>query len=315
MIIFIMNEIDHLKVLSKLDLNLIVVLRALEEHRHVTRTAEFLGISQSAVSHALSRLREAFHDDLYVKTPRGMVPTPKAELLAPRIAPLITALSDVFSQQSPFSPADLKRTFRIQTTDLIETLLLPNVLDMRASQAPNMKVSFRSVGFSLPKTELQDGSVDLAIAGFFGDLPDGFYRQRLLVDSFRCCIRKDHPTAAKKLTLAAYCALPHILIAPGGELTGQVDKALAKAGMGRQIAMGTSGFLAAGWAVAQSDAVLTAPSKLIEEFEKYLPIRSFAVPLELPTIGIVQVWHERQHKDAAHKWFRERLRDAFKGYT
>jgi DNA-binding transcriptional LysR family regulator len=305
-----MNDIDRLKILSKLDLNLVVVLRALEEHRHVTRTAEFLGISQSAVSHALSRLRDAFQDDLYVKTPRGMVPTPKAEQLAPRVAPLIAALSDVFLPQTPFSPADLKRTFRIQTTDLIENLLLPSVLATRASEAPGLQVSFRNVGFSLPKDDLQDGRVDLAIAGFFGDLPDGFYRQRLLVDTFKSCVRKNHRAVGKKLTVATYCSLPHILIAPAGVLSGQVDKALAKAGVRREIAVGTSGFLAAGWAAARSDAVLTAPSRLIEEFEKYLPIRSFDVPIELPSITIVQVWHERQHKDAAHKWFRERLRDA-----
>lgn len=308
-----MNEIDQLKTLSQLDLNLIVVLCALDDYRHVTRTATFLGISQSAVSHALSRLRAAFNDDLYVKTPRGMVPTPKAEVLAPRVKTLIAALSDVFLQQADFSPAGLKRTFRIQTTDLIENLLLPTVLKIRSSEAPNLQVSFRNVGFSLPKDELQDGSVDLAMAGFFGDLPDGFYRQRLFNDTFRCCVRKDHPGVAKKLTLAAYCALPHILIAPAGELTGQVDKALARVGARRDVAVGTSGFLAAGWAVAQSDAILTAPARLIENFERYLPIRSFDVPVELPSIAIVQVWHERQHKDAGHKWFRERMRDAFKG--
>jgi DNA-binding transcriptional LysR family regulator len=113
------------------------------------------------------------------------------------------------------------------------------------------------------------------------------------------------------MTLAAYGALPHILIAPGGELKGTVDKILNKKKQTRKIAVGTSGFLSAGWAVVESDAVLTAPSRLIAAFEKYLPIQSFDAPLDLPSITVVQVWHERFHRDPAHKWLREKLRASF----
>lgn len=306
-----MNQIDQLKSLARLDLNLIVVLRALDEHRHVTRAAEFLGLSQSAISHSLGRLREVFGDELYVKTSKGMVPTSRAERLAPLITPLIDALSDVFIKREAFSPSSLRRTFRIQTTDLIEHLLLPFVARAQAEEAPGLQVSFRNAGFSLPQNELEQGQTDLALAGFFGDLPDGFYKQRLFVDTFRCCVRQGHSKVAKRLDLATFCSLPHILIAPGGELTGQVDRLLKRKKLQRLVIAGTSGFLSAGWAVAQSDAVLTAPSRLIRGFEEYLPIRSFEVPFELPSITVVQVWHERQHRDPAHRWFRERIHAHF----
>ena len=302
-----MNELDYIKSLARLDINLLVVLRAIDEHRHVTRAAEFLGVSQSAVSHALSRLRDVFSDDLYVKTPRGMVPTPKAERLVVLTEPVIRSLRHVFFEDRGFSPAELDHTFRVHTTDLVENLLLPSILKIQNEEAPGLKVSFQNVGFSLPKQDLEEGRIDLAIAGFFGDLPDGFYRQKLFVDSFKCAVRKSHPTIKGQVTLSDYCSLPHILIAPGGDLKGAIDKILAKKKISRKIVAGTSGFLAAGWAAAQSDAILTAPSKLIDQFKSYLPIQSMAVPLEIPAITIVQVWHERQNRDPAHKWFREKL--------
>jgi len=224
-----MNEIDDLKALAKLDLNLIVVLRALDEFRHVTRAAAHLGVSQSAVSHALGRLRQTFGDNLYVKTPNGMVPTPKAEALARQVAPLVGSIGKILLQEEAFSPSTIKRVFRIQTTDLIEALLLPTVTRMGVDEAPGLQVSFSNVGFSLPRVELEQGKIDLAIAGFFGKLPPGFYRQALTEDSFMCCVHKSSPMAKnKKLGLSAYCAASHVLIAPGGNLTGKVDAILAK---------------------------------------------------------------------------------------
>ena len=282
-------------------------IEALEKYRHVTQAAKYLGVSQSAVSHSLSRLREVFDDSLYVKTPRGMVPTPKAQSLAEQLPALIGNLSDLFLKKEEFAAERIDRVFRIQTTDLIEHLLLPTILELQEEAVPGLKVSFGNVGFSLPTQELEEGKIDLAIAGFFGKLPDGFYSQRLFKDSFRCCVRNDHPLIKKKVSLTAYCKLPHILIAPGGDLSGRVDKILAKEKMQRNVVVGTSDFLSAGWAVAQSNAILTAPGKLITGFEKYLPLRSLKPPIAIPDITVVQVWHERHDKDPEHRWFREKM--------
>jgi DNA-binding transcriptional LysR family regulator len=300
-----MNQVHNLKALAKVDLNLLTVLQSIEIHRNVSKAAASLGLSQSAVSHALSRLRITFADDLYVKVPGGMVPTPRATELAPLVAQLVESLGQVFSKQKSFSASELERIFNVSTTDFIEHLLLPKLLKVQSKEAKNVRISFRNVGFSLPKEDLQNGVIDLAIAGFFGDLPDGFYQQKLFSDSFRCCVRKNHPIALNKMTLKNYCELTHILIAPAGDLVGQVDKILAKKKLSRKIATGTSGFLAAGWAAARSDAVLTAPAKLIAEFESLLPLKSFDVPIEIPPINIKQVWHERMNKDPGHKWFRD----------
>lgn len=307
-----MNKIDYIKKLQQLDLNLLVILKAIDEHQHITRAAQSLGLSQSAISHALTRLRTTFADELFVKTPKGVVPTPKALMLIPKIDPILKSLGEVFFIEEKFSPAALKRNFQIKTTDLMEYLLLAPLLELQSEVAPGMQVSFRHIGFELPKDELADGSVDLAVAGFFGDLPSGFYKQKILTDSFQCAVRNDFPKAS--WSLEYYCKQKHLLIAPGGELSGVVDKALQKAKMSRPIVMGTSSFLAAGHALLESDVVLTAPSTLLQALAKRLPIRVFDTPLELPKINIVQVWHERVHNDPAHKWLREEIRFFFAKY-
>lgn len=217
-------------------------------------------------------------------------------------------LSDFFLEPMTFVPAQIARGFNIQTTDLIEQLLLPKVLKLQQDEAPKLQVSFQNVGFSFPKQALETGNVDLAIAGFFGVIPDGFYQKKLFTDTFRCCVSRRHPKIKKAIDLATYLAHPHILIAPGGTLHGHVDQVLTKHKCRRHIAVGTSSFLTAGWAVAQSEAILTAPASLIANFEQYLPIRSFDMPITLPKIKIVQVWHERLHKDPAHQWLRQQLR-------
>lgn len=302
-----MNSINDLKKLSAIDINLLIVFQAIEDHRHITRAAKSLGLTQSAVSHSLGRLREVFKDSLFIKTSRGMVPTKKANEVASALPALLADLSDLFLNKEVFRPDKINRTFRIQTTDLIEHMLLPSILGLQQQSAMGLKVAFGNVGYALPQRLLEDGKVDLAVAGFFGKLPDGFFSQLLFDDSFRCCVSKSHPVVKRRLSLKQYCQFSHVLIAPSGELSGKVDKILKKQKVQRNVVVGTSGFLSAGWAVAQSDAILTAPGKLISGFEKYLPVKSMVPPIAIPDIKIVQVWHARQHNDPEHRWFREKM--------
>ena len=310
-----MNKIDELKRLASSDLNLIIVLQALEYSRNVTKAARSIGLSQSAMSHALKRLRTTFNDELYVKTQSGMMPTPLAESLATQINPLLSPLNTIFSGETTFTSQKLQRNFRVWTTDLMEVRFASALLKVRQEEAPGLQVSFQNVGFSLPSEQMQQGTVDLAIAGFFGKLPSTYYQKHLVTEKMLCCVRKDHPIVKEKLDLETYCELPHVLIAPGGDLSGIIDTSLKQIGKARKVALGTSDFLSAGWAVAGSDAVLTAPSFLIREFVKNLGTKSFEVPIETQPINIVQVWHERVHKDPAHRWFRNKLSEIIQRQT
>ena len=289
-----------------LDLNLLRVIDALAAERNVTRAARRIGMSQPAFSHALRRLRDSLGDPLYVRVPRGMAPTARALELEPLVRDLL-ARAGALARTEQFSPASCRRSFRIATTDYFEHIALPTLAARLAAAAPHAALVSRPTAASLPARELEEGAFDLAVAGFFGRLPAGFYQQRLFDESFVCVVRRDHPLVRRRLTLEQYTELPHVLIAPGGELRGPVDDRLAAAGLQRRVAVAVSSFLSAGWIAATSDLLLTAPRRLAAAFERSLPVRLVPPPVELPGFSVVQVWHERHHADPAHLWLRRLL--------
>jgi DNA-binding transcriptional LysR family regulator len=243
-----------------------------------------------------------------------MALTPLAESIAPVVlAALATLERDVFERR-PFVPADLTRTFKIRTTDYLEAVVVPSVLATLAGQAPHARLASMPVGPALPKAELESGACDLAIAGFFEDVPPGFQRQTLFEDTFACAVRKGHGLVrGRRAGLEAFCAARHIVVAPGGELTGGVDRALARRKLARRVVAGTSAFLVAAWICARTDHVLTAPLRLLEPLARPLGLETFEPPVAMPGIRIAQIWHARSDADPAHRWFRAVLRDAAGG--
>jgi DNA-binding transcriptional LysR family regulator len=298
---------ESLARLARTDLNLLTVFRALDETRNVTRAARILGVSQPAVSHALGRLRSLLADRLFVPTPKGMVLTPRAEGIAPTVRELVACVEREILDRGVFEPAALARTFRVRTTDLIEALLAPGLLERVRARAPASSLSFVPTELLLPKEALASGECDLAIAGAFREVPDGFYQQSLFVDRFACAVRAGHPRLGgrRKVTLEAYCREPHVLIAPGGELHGVIDRALARLGRTRNVALGASSFMAGAFVAARTDGVITAPSRLLALVAEAIPLRRFEPPLRLADVKVVQVWHARNHDDAAHRWLRD----------
>lgn len=302
---------DIINKIKGFDLNLLAVFVAIDEQRHVTKAARTLGITQPALSHALNRLRLLLEDQLFVKSSLGMVPTPRAEQLSAPIRSMLTAFDqDVLRTKQNFDPKTLIRTFRIYTTDLIECLLLPELLQTLEVDAPQVQVICRPAKFFLPSEDMERGVCDVAIAGFFGDLPDGFYQQKLFTDHFQTAVRSNHPRLGKhtKLSLAEYCRERHILVAPGGDLRGKVDDLLKKRKLERQISAGLHAFMSSAWVVAKSDCILTAPSQVMKQIAEGFPINVMPAPIEVPDITIVQTWHERNNQDPGHKWFREQIR-------
>ncbi|MFO0743023.1 MAG: LysR family transcriptional regulator [Labilithrix sp.] len=290
--------------LDEIDLNLLTVLRAVYETRHVTRAAEMLGISQPAVSHALKRLRAAFDDELFLRLGGEMLPTTLTAEVAPAVAAMLSVLERDVLDRKPFAPETLQHTFRIAATDFVESILAPGLAAHFAARSPGVRVAMMPVGANLPVRELELGHCDLAIAGF-GKLPPTFHRQLLFCDTFASAVRKDHPRLRGAPTIDAFAAERHLLVAPSGELSGAVDRALAKHKKTRSVVAGTSGFMVAGWMTAESDAILTAPSRLLHMLTRYLPLHVFEPPIELEPIEVVSVWHARSDADPAHQWLRE----------
>jgi DNA-binding transcriptional LysR family regulator len=295
-----------LRTLAQLDLNLLTAFEALFRSKSVTKAAEHMGISQPAMSHTLARLRQAFDDPLFVKSHPSMSPTPLALALAPTIHEILQRIEGAILQRSDFDPRSLRKRFHIKTTDLIEALLAPTLARRLESDAPNVRFAITAPEFRFPKEDLEDGKADLAIGGFFGRLPSGFMQQRLVNDDFQAAVRLRHPRLGQRqrVSLSAFCAERHLLIAPSGDLHSPLDKVLERQGTTRFLAAGCSSYLVSGWVVSETDAVLTAPSRLIRLLAKQFSLNTFSPPVDLKPISVIQVWHAQHQKDPAHIWFR-----------
>jgi DNA-binding transcriptional LysR family regulator len=158
---------------------------------------------------------------------------------------------------------------------------------------------------------LESGQTDIAIAGFYGEPPPGFYQQKLFEDEFVVILRKNHPRIKSRLSIAQYAREAHVRIAMHGELRGEFDRYLEKMDINRNIVAGLSSFTSPAWILCETDLLLTAPRKLAEKYAEYLPIKILPAPMEIKNVTIMQVWHSRTQKDPFQKWMREEMRKLF----
>ena len=293
-----MNDVH----VNDIDLNLLVALDALIRERSVTRAARRVGVTQSAMSHALGRLRERLGDPLFVRGPAGMLPTPRAEALAAPIARTMAGIRDVFAP-ARFDPMTASGEIRFGTSDYGAFVLLPAFADLLRREAPGLDLHV------LPVTEdgasdLASGLVDIAISR---PGPDGLHHEVLFDDVFLCVLRAGHP-AADGLDLDAFLAWPHVLVAPRGRTGGVVDTVLAERGLSRRVSVLLPHFLVAPHIVASTDCILTLASRVACRVAEPLGLVLRPLPLPLPRFGIAMLWHERTEQDAALRWARGRLR-------
>jgi DNA-binding transcriptional LysR family regulator len=303
----IMAIMNHVHI-TGLDLNLLVALDALLAERNVTRAAGRIGITQSAMSHALSRLRELTGDALLVRTRKGMVPTPRAEALGPPIRRALDEVTRALAPPPAFAPRTAKRRFVVGTSDYGEFVLLPRLAALLEREAPGIDLRVRAHGadFVTPLS----GDMDLAVApaGPPEGMP-GVRARRLFDDRFVCVVRKGHPLARKRLTMKLFAAASHVLISPREKEGGYVDEALAKHGLSRRVAVMVPHFLIAPHVVAATDYVLTLAERIAARLAEPLGLAALAPPEELALEGfsISALWHERLHDDPAHRFLRDRL--------
>ena len=303
------------------DLNLIVAFDAMAREQSVTRAAHRLGVTQSAVSHALRRLRELLGDPLLVRGRSGMVLTPRAQALVVPVRTGLLTLQRALSQSTGFDPATARRAFAIVSPDLFDLLVMPPLLERVRRDAPGVDIA---VVVSDPRRlaeRLETGEIDVAVVprieGVRSDDPPGVLRRTLLRDTFTCFVRDDHPALGRgrrrTLSLETYAGMSHALV---GEGLGFVDRALEAKGLGRRIAVRVPTFYAALSIVAHSDLILTGPTPLRRLGAGLPPIAALPPPLLLPEHALDLLWHERFAKDPAHAWLRasitEVVRDALR---
>ncbi|GEK47539.1 LysR family transcriptional regulator [Bisbaumannia pacifica] len=291
------------------DLNLLLLFHVLYQERSVSAAAGRMALSQPALSHKLAKLRHAFGDELFVRAPRGLTPTPRAHELAPRVQQLVAGIEGFFDfcEGSDY----LARADRVHlyTTDYIEQLLLPRLLPVVRREAPQLQLVTHNTRGRLPRAELETGECDIAIAGFYGDLPRSYHQQRIHREGFVVLAARDHPQIGERLTLEGYLASDHLVTTLTGDLDGHVDKQLRALGRRRRVVAGLSSFTVPPLLVAQSDLLLTClESVATQAVERFPGLAIHPCPLELDGVSVIQTWHQRTHEDRLRRWLRGRIK-------
>lgn len=290
--------------IANIDLNLLTVFDAVMECRTTTRAAERLGLTQPAISHALKRLRLLLGDPLFVRTPRGMTPTPTALELAPGINTMLRQVEALLNREKAFSPKNSGRRFVVGLSDYASFVILPGLLGVLAAEAPGVSLTMKNTCHSEGIAMLEDDTVELII-GNFPSMPPHMHSKVLFRDGFLCAGRSGHPGLVGKLTMKRYCGLEHLQISTRGEPHGYVDAILSKKGSERTIKVTVPHFLTAPFLLERSELVATEPRRLLESMRKFLELATVEPPFAIPRFTVTQNWHSRYDCDAGHIWLRE----------
>lgn len=296
--------------LSDIDLNRLVLFHQLMIERRVSRVAENLGLTQPAVSNALARLRRLFGDELFLRTPAGMVPTPFAERLAEPIGHALSMIHEGINPQSGFDPATVKRSMTIGMTDIGEIIFLPALVERLARKAPGVRLNtVRNTAVNL-RDDMASGKVDLAI-GLLPQLKAGFFQRRLFRQRYVCLFRQGHALDRKRLTLASIKAAEHLVIVAAGTGHGKVDDLMRRAGVDRTIRLTIPHFVSVGHILQRTDLIATVPEKLARSLAEPFGLAYRAHPVPLPEVSINAFWHAKVHRSPANQWLRNTVFDLF----
>lgn len=294
-------------------MNLIFVAEALFRHRNVSKSAQELNLSQSAVSHALRRLRDHYHDPLFVRISKGIQPTAFALTIQEEIEILVSAAHSLSQKRESFDPAKASGHITVSTTGYFEIVALTKLIPLLSKEAPNVQISVRPSLGELPNKELETGLIDLGIAGYYQDLPEGFYRNKLFSDQIATAYRKNRFGKQKSISIEQFYENDHALLTLQGDFKDNLSRVIEGKRRIRHINYGSSSFAATAWLLPQSDILLTAPKMLLKSYQEYFPIDIVPCPVETKTVEMQMVWHALTHKDPLRRWFRERVKEFCQG--
>jgi LysR family transcriptional regulator, nod-box dependent transcriptional activator len=287
------------------DLNLLVALDALLSERSVTNAGRRVHLSQSAMSGVLARLRHAFNDELLVPGRGGMTLTPRAEALVEPVAHILRQVQQTLATHVRFDPASSKRSFTIAASDYAVTVLLADFLREVSRQAPNVRVTIAALRD--PGELLDDRTIDLVIMPK-AFAPSSACAAPLFEDVFTGIVAADHPTVGRALSIEDYQTLGHVAVSFADDRRSSADERLvAEAGLERRIEVVAPSFDALPALVAGTRRMATIQRRLATLLTQVYPIRVVPLPVDLPTIEEVAIWHARHARDDGHGWFRNLL--------
>lgn len=295
--------------MTNIDLRLLAVVKELNQTRSVSATAKKLGLSQSAVSMSLTKLRGHFNDQLFVRTSTGMSSTPHGAEIIHQLRKAEDILRNVLEHEVVFNPRTATRVFHIHSTDIAQVTLLPKLINRLRETAPSVGIDLQRISENTPRL-IEAGGADLAI-GFIQPIGAGFCQQRLFKDKFVCAVRADHARVKDTLTLAQFQSELHLAIATSGTAHGIFEKTLEEQNIQRKVAVTVPSFLGISSILTTTDFIVIVPGQLGDYLASSGNIRTFPLPFAMPAFFITQHWHELNGHDPANKWLRNLMAELF----
>jgi DNA-binding transcriptional LysR family regulator len=285
---------------------------ALIDQGSVTGAASALGLTQSAVSKQLVKLRETYGDPLFVRTSQGMLPTARAQVMVPKVQGLLEEL-DALKTSDRFSPSEMKGDITIVTTDEIRTELSPPLLRTLAKANPQVRLNIRGLAADYAATALELGQADLVLSVDW-HAPQSLRQRPLFDDQFVCLLDRLHPAAEAGFTLQSYAQARHALVAPLGMHRGYVDEVLARRRLKRHVAFSLPDFVGLTGALSGSDLVATVPQRVAHRVVSTSSgqLVTTDVPISLAPIRYYAFWHERFHASPRNQWLRGVVQQALR---
>lgn len=290
--------------LRHIDLNLLVVFNRLLLDRSVSAAAENLGLTQPAVSNALKRLRLLLNDELFLRTSRGMEPTPYAMELADPIASALDTIQNTLTRQSTFDPTTSTRKFKLGMTDLGEIELLPRLMDLLEATAPGVTLSTVRSNADNLREEMEAGHVDLAI-GLLPQLKTGFFQQRLFLQKYVCLFREGHELDKEAISQKEFYDADHVVVVSAGTGHAKIDDLIESGGGTRRVRLLVPHFVAVGHILSGTDMIATVPERYAKRCAQPFGLKYVPHPVSLPHIEINLFWHAKFHKEPGNQWLRQ----------
>ncbi len=298
--------------INDLDLNLLRVFDAIFQAKSVTLAGEQIGLSQPAVSFALNKLRVLIEDPLFIRTSRGMEPTPRAISMAAPIQHILESIKQVVLTREEFNPLLSERTFTISLVDIGEMVFLPKLLRCFRRLAPNIRIKIVSMVPLLLEDALATGEVDLAV-GYYPDISKAnFYQQHLFTHSFACLAARNHPYIKENLTMKQFLEASHVVVRAEGRSQEVFERYLEKKGIKRRIGLSVPHFMGILHFLPASEFVATVPYSCADAFSRFGALRKLNLPMKAPSFDLKQHWHARYQGDPANQWLRQTIYENFR---
>ena len=290
---------------SKIDLNLFLVLRTVYQEGTITAAANKLHLTQPAVSHALSRLREKFDDVLFIRHGRKMVPSALCQNIMPQVIVSLTALESTLLDNQVFDVKEYKREMKFGFRDILESIFFPTLVTDLLTNTPNITINSRQVSRVDMEKALEQQELDIVI-DVLTPTSNDINSTLICNESFSLICRKDHPIL-NDLTLDNYVQASHALVALKDSRVDLVDMALAKHGATRNIVLQCEHYFAATSVISRCDMLLTMPNAYANLLKDKMPVEVVPLPFDVPVLPVHMYWHKQAEHDPVNGWMRNKL--------